>query len=216
MDGVNEFRSTPKGTLRINSHERAARMILPSILRFLEHYPEMKLDLVTEGRLIDIVAEGFDAGIRLEESVPKDMIAVRCSPPLRFAVVGAPAYFKSRPRPKVPADLYTHECLKGRMPSGAPYQWDFEKRGEQQVIDVSGRILLDNHNIMLDAVLEGAGLGYMTEWLVEPGLKSGRLVRVLEDWTPPLSCLCVYYPSHRHPSAGLRAFIEFMREAFTD
>lgn len=214
MESVNEFRDTPKGTLRINTSEPAARMVLkPLLLNFLQQYPEMKLDLVTEGRLIDIVSEGFDAGIRLTEAVPQDMIAVPCSPPLRFAVVGSPTYFRDRSQPLTPSDLLSHNCIKSRLPSGSIYRWEFEKRGEQVVIDVAGTITLDNHIVMHDALLKGAGLGYINEWTVHEDIEQGRLIRVLEDWTPPFPGLSVFYPSHRHASAGLRAFIAFVRES---
>lgn len=213
MESVNEFRDTPKGTIRINTSESAARMVLePILLTFLRQYPEMKLDLVTEGRLIDIVSEGFDAGIRLAEAVPQDMIAVPCSPPIRFAVVGSPAYFRNRSLPLTPSDLLSHNCIKNRLPGGSIYRWEFEKRGEQIVIDVTGAVTLDNHVVMHDALLQGAGLGYMNEWMVCKDIEHGRLIRVLEDWTPPFPGLSVYYPSHRHVSAGLRAFLSVVRE----
>ncbi|MDB5928988.1 MAG: lysR [Polaromonas sp.] len=214
MESVNRFRDTPTGTLRISTSERAARMVLePIILKFLQHYPDMKLELVTEGRLVDIVAQGFDAGIRLAEAVPQDMIAVPCSPPLQFAVVGSPAYFQDRSKPVAPADLFTHRCIRSRMPSGAIFRWEFERRGEQIALDVEGALTLDNHNVMRDAALSGLGLAYMTQWLVQADLAQGRLIRVLQDWTPSFPGLCVYYPGHRQVPAGLRAFISLVREA---
>lgn len=213
MDLVNEFRDTPSGTLRINTSEDAAKMILtPLVLEFLRRYPQMRIDLVSEGRMVDIVAEGFDAGIRLAESVPRDMIAVPCSPQLRFVVVGAPSYLQAHQPPLVPADLMEHQCIRGRLPSGAPLRWEFAKRGESQVIDVEGVLSVGGSNLILEAVLSGMGLAYVTEHAAREHLDSGRLIAVLEDWTPPFPGLCLYYSGHRHVPAGLRAFIDLIKE----
>jgi DNA-binding transcriptional LysR family regulator len=216
MDAVNDYRDKPTGTLRINSSEGAARMVLaPVVLEFLRRYPDMQVDIVTEGKLVDIVADGFDAGIRASETVPQDMIAVPCTPPLRFAVVGSPAYFARRKKPRVPADLLAHQCIRSRYASGAIYKWEFEQHGEQQAIDVKGPLTLDNHNLMIEAALQGAGLIWTSEWAVAEYIAAGRLIRVLGDWSPPEPGLCLYYPGHRHVPAGLRAFIEVVREITT-
>lgn len=213
MDLVNEFRDTPSGTLRINTSEDAAKMILtPLVLEFLRRYPQMRIDLVSEGRLVDIVAEGFDAGIRLAESVPRDMIAVPCSPPLRFVVVGAPSYLQAHEPPLVPADLMQHQCIRGRLPSGAAFRWEFAKRGDSQVIDVEGVLSVGGSNLILEAALSGMGLAYVIEHAAREHLDSGRLIAVLEDWTPPFPGLCLYYSGHRHVPAGLRAFIDLIKE----
>lgn len=213
MEAVNQFRDTPAGTLRINTSEGAARMILePVVLAFLKRYPDMQVDLVTEGRLVDIVADGFDAGIRLAEVVPQDMIAVPCSPDLSFAVVASPSYFQGRTRPLAPGDLLSHDCIRSRMPSGTIYRWEFEKRGEEVAIDVTGSLTLDNHNLMVEAALTGAGVVYTNEWAVAAHIEAGSLIRVLEDWTPAYPGLRLYYPGHRHVPAGLRAFIAIVRE----
>lgn len=213
MEAVNDFRDTPAGILRINTSEGAARMVLtPMVLTFLRRYPEMQVDIVTEGRLVDIVADGFDAGIRAINAVPQDMIAVPCSPPLRFVVVGSPAYFAGRKPPRSPADLSAHACIRSRFPSGAIYKWEFEKRGVGQIVDVRGPLTLDNHNLMIEAALQGAGLIWTNEWSVAADLAAGRLVSVLDDWSPSAPGLCLYYPGHRHVPASLRAFIEVVRE----
>ena len=213
MEAVNQFRDTPAGTLRINTSEGAARMILePVVLEFLVRYPEMRVDLVTEGRLVDIVADGFDAGIRSAEAIPQDMIAVPCSAEISFAVVGAPAYFKGRTRPITPADLLSHNCIRRRMASGVIYRWELEKRGEEVTIDVTGSLTLDNDNLMIEAALSGLGLAFVSEWSVSAELASGKLIRVLQDWTPAYPGICLYYPGHRHVPAGLRAFIGVIRE----
>jgi DNA-binding transcriptional LysR family regulator len=185
---------------------------MPLFIAFLQRYPEMKLDIVTEGRLIDIVVEGFDAGIRLAETVPQDMIAVPFGDRQRFAVVGSPTYFAQHKPPRTPADLNAHDCIRTRMPSGAIYQWEFERHGESVRIDGKGALTLDEPSLMLAAARAGLGLTYLTEWNVAADLEAGTLVRVLEDWTPPLDGLCLYYPGRRHVPAGLRALIDMIRE----
>lgn len=215
VEAVNAFRDRPAGSLRINTSEGAARQFLaPVVFGFLERYPDMRVDLVAEGRLVDIVADGFDAGVRLVEAVPKDMIAVPIGPAQRFVVVGSPAYFARHPRPETPADLLRHDCIRSRLPSGAVFRWEFEKRGEQVVLDVSGKLTLDNQNLRLEAALAGVGLAYLTEWDTAVAIAGGSLVRVLEDWTAPFPGLAIYYPGHRLVPAGLRAFIAFARSAF--
>ncbi|MFL9911480.1 LysR family transcriptional regulator [Paraburkholderia sp. RL17-337-BIB-A] len=212
IEQAGSYRDTPAGTLRINTSTGAARQVMPLLLDYLRRYPEMKLDLVTEGRMIDIVVEGFDAGIRLAESVPQDMIAVPFNEPQRFAVVGSPAYFADHPKPRTPDDLRAHRCIRLRMPSGRIYHWEFERRGEASSVDVQGTLTLDEPLLVMQAAREGFGLAYMTEWNVAADLKAGTLQRVLEDWTPPFDGLCLYYPGRRHVPAGLRALIEMIRE----
>jgi DNA-binding transcriptional LysR family regulator len=212
IEQVGTFRDTLSGTLRINTSVGAARQAMPLFIEFLQRYPDMKLDIVTEGRLIDIVIEGFDAGIRLAETVPQDMIAVPFGDKHRFAVVGSPTYFTEHRPPRTPADLTAHRCIRSRMPSGAIYQWEFERRGESVRIDGQGALTLDEPGLMLAAARAGLGLAYLTEWNVAADLEVGTLVRVLEDWTPPLDRLCLYYPGRRHLPAGLRALINMIRE----
>ncbi|MCP3024075.1 LysR family transcriptional regulator [Cupriavidus basilensis] len=212
IEQAGSFRDTPLGTLRINASTGAARQVMPLLIEFLQRYPEMKLDLVTEGRLIDIVVEGFDAGIRLTETVPQGMIAVPFGDRQRFAVVGCPAYFAKQDPPRTPADLNAHRCIRSRMPSGAIYQWEFERHGETLRIDGKGALTLDEPGLMLAAARAGLGLAYLTEWNVAADLEAGTLVRVLDDWTPPLDGLCLYYPGRRHVPAGLRALIDMIRK----
>ncbi len=213
LEQAGSFRDTPSGTLRINTSAGAARQTMPLFIAFMQRYPEMKVDIVTEGRMIDIVVEGFDAGIRLAESVPQDMIAVPFGGSLRFAVAGSPAYFAQYPPPHAPADLGAHRCIRTRMPSGAIYQWEFERHGESFSVDVKGALTLDDPELMLDAARAGLGLTYLAEWTVAADLEAGTLQRVLADWTPPFAGLCLYYPGRRHVPAGLRALIEMIREA---
>ena len=191
----------------------AAREIFsPLILEFLRRYPQVHIDLVTEGRLVDVVADGFDLGVRTADLVPNDMIAIPLGPPRRFAVVASPSYLDGRDRPRVPSDLLGHTCLRIRLPNGAPYRWHFEKNGEPLLIDVRGPITLDEASLSRIAVLEGVAIGFFMEHDVRDDLASGRLVRLLADWTPPLDPLCLYYPSRRNPSAAFKAFIRLARE----
>lgn len=215
-DAMNIARSqqeTPSGTLRINAFATAAREILsPLILEFLRRHPRVHIDLVTEGRLVDVVAEGFDLGIRTAELVPSDTIAVPLGSARRFAVVAAPAYLRNHELPRVPEDLLEHACIRVRLPNGALYRWHFEKDGRTVQIDVQGPITLDEASLSRMTALEGVGIGFFMEADVRDDIGSGRLVRVLEDWTPPLAPLCLYYPSRRNPSAAFKAFIDLARE----
>lgn len=213
MEAARSQQATPSGTLRINTFATAAREILsPLVLDFIRRYPEVHVDLVTEGRLVDIVAEGFDLGVRAGNLVPSDMIAVSLGRQQRSAVVGSPEYFERHPLPLTLADLDAHRCIRVRLPNGALYRWQFAKDGESVQIDVAGPITLDEASLARIAVLEGVGIGYFMESNVSADIEAGLLVRVLEDWTPPLSDLCLYYPGRRNPSAALKAFVALARE----
>ena len=213
MDAVNTHRATPTGTLRINSSLGAAHRILaPIVLEYLRRYPEMRIDIVTEGRLVDIVAGGFDAAIRMHESVPRDMIAVPFGMPVRFAVVGSPKLLRGKPVPRKPADLTSFPCVCVRETSGATYRWEFARGGRKVSVDVRGALTLDAPTLMHEAALSGAGLAYLAEWSIIDDVKAGRLARVLEDWTPSSGGLALYYPMNRHVPAGLRAFVALIRE----
>src|SRR5262245_29258400 len=164
METVRSQQATPSGTLRINAFATAAREILsPLVLEFLRRYPQVHVDLVTEGRLVDIVAEGFDLGVRVADLVPSDMIAVSLGRPQRYAVVGSPAYFERHGKPRAPPDLLNHQCIRVRLPNGALFRWRFEKRGQTAQIDVTGSITLDEASLARTAVLEGVGLGFFME-----------------------------------------------------
>ncbi len=213
MEGVNQHRDTPTGTLRINTSLGAAQHLLtPLFFAYMRLYPEMRVELVTENRLIDIVADGFDAGIRIAEAVPNDMISVPIGPDIRSGVVVAPSYLKDKKPPRVPADLMAHRCIRARMASGKIYRWEFERRGEVLTLDVPGVLTLDESSLLHEAALAGHGFAYLTDWTVAADVAAGRLVRVLEDWTPEFPGLCIYYPGRHHVPAGLRAFIDLARK----
>lgn len=214
VEEVNEYRALPSGTLKINASEQAARILMERALpRFLQRFAQMSVDMVTEGRLVDIVASGFDAGIRLGESIPQDMIAVPIGRDTRFITVASPAYLNAHPAPLAPDDLLRHDCICIRMPSGKPYRWEFERRGQSLVIDPAGKLTLDNAEIMADAALAGLGIAYVPEHIVAKPLADGRLLTVLEDWCPRIPGLFLYYPGHRYIPPGLQAFIEVLRES---
>ena len=210
---VAAFCGRPKGTIRINASEPAARLLLRRVIpTFLQRHPEMALDLVTEGRLVDIVAAGFDAGVRLGEAVPQDMISVRFGGDVRFVAVASPAYLRDREPPRTPDDLRHHPCIRIRLPSGKPYRWEFEQHGQELAVEVSGPMTLDDPELMVEAAAAGLGIAFVADHLAQPLVAQGALVTVLDPWSPPIPGLFLYYPGHRHVPAGLRAFIDVLRE----
>lgn len=212
LDEVDDYRAQPTGRLRISAHETAIRVLLHHVVPvFRERYPAIHLDLVSDGRLVDIVKEGFDAGVRLGAAVPQDMTAVSFGGKARFLVVASPKYVASRGRPTTPDDLRLHECLRIRLPSGKIFHWRFEKRKQEVSIDVPGSLTLDHEGLTIQAALEGLGLAYVFERSVRETLKAGRLVAVLEDWCPTFPGMFLYYPGHRHVPPPLRAFIDSLK-----
>ncbi len=213
MQAAQSLQETPSGTLRINAFASAAREVMaPLILSFLRRYPQVHIDLVTEGRLVDIVADGFDMGLRPADLVPSDMIAVSIGLARSNAVVASPDFVRMHGTPIVPADLYRFRCIRARLPNNALLRWRFEKDGSAVQIDVQGAITLDEPSLVRIAVQSGIGLGYVMEADVREDIAAGRLVRVLEDWTPPLSPLALYYPGRKNPPAAFSAFIHAARE----
>ncbi len=213
LEAVNDLRHTPSGVLRLNTSVGAAQIIFtPIVLEYLRRYPDMAIDIVTERRLIDIVAEGFDAGIRLAEAVPGDMVAVPLSGEQRMVVVASPQYLTAHAAPQVPDDLMQHRCVRWRFSSGNIYRWEFARHGEALTLDVPGHITLDEPTLMLEAARAGVGIAYLGLFHVADDLASGRLVALLPEWTPSYPGICLYYPSRRHMPAGLRAFVDLVRE----
>lgn len=208
---VDSARGRPSGILRINASEVAARLLLRSVVpAFLARYPHVSLDLVTEGRLIDIVAEGFDAGVRLGEAVPQDMIAVRFGGEVRFVAVASPAYLASHKPIRTPDDLAEHNCIRFRLASGKLYRWEFAKDGRELSMDVPGTLTLDHMELMMDAASAGLGIAYVSDRSAQPHIEQGTLVAVLDDWCPWIPGLFLYYPGHRHVPPVLRAFIDVL------
>ncbi|OLP46683.1 LysR family transcriptional regulator [Rhizobium oryziradicis] len=213
LTAVRSQRETPSGTIRINAAPFAARAIIsPIVLEFLRRYPDMHIDLVTEGKMVDIVKDGFDLGARVASLVPTDMIAVSLGRPHRHAIIASPDYLERHGRPVVPTDLLAHQCIRVRLPDGSLFQWRFEKDGEPVHINVQGPITLDEASLVKATVVEGLGIGYVIEQDILPHITAGRLIRLLEDWTPPSPGLCLYYPGRRNLSAGMKAFLELARD----
>ncbi|MBX7489781.1 LysR family transcriptional regulator [Qipengyuania sp. GH25] len=211
VESANSFRSKPAGTLRLNSSEAAFERIMPDMLSFLSKYPDMRIDAVCDGRLVDIVAHGFDAGLRLAEAVPQDMIALALGREEQQILVAAPAYLERAGRPAKPADLAHHECIRFRHAGGALMRWELERHGGVERLDPPGRLILGGDRLVLDAAIGGAGIAFVTAWAAEAALADGRLEQLLPEWTPPFAGLCLYYPRQRATSAGLRAFIDHLR-----
>ena len=213
LENLGEHGIEPTGTLRLNMALGAARMLLqPLILEYCRRYPRVDLEITTEGALVDVTGQGFDAGIRLAESVPTDMIAVPILRSIRSVVVGSPQYFTERTRPMVPTDLLQHRCIRARLRSGQIYKWEFEKEDQKILIDAPGGLTLDEGGLMREAALAGAGLAYIGEPSVREDLAGGRLVTVLDDWSPPYPGLSLYFASRRYIPARLRALIDLIRE----
>lgn len=212
LDAVRSHNASASGTLRINAFATAARAaLLPLVVEFLRQHPKVHIDLVTEGRLVDIVADGFDFGVRSASLVPSDMIVISLSQPRRYAVVGTPAYFARHGRPRTPPDLLNHACIRIRLPNGALFPWHFERDDEVIKLDVAGPLTLDEASVSKAVVEQGLGLGFFMEQDVQAEIEAGQFERVLEDWTPPRDNLCLYYPNRRNPSAAFQAFVALVR-----
>lgn len=210
---VATFGGAPSGTVRINAPEVPSRLLLREVVPVLRaRHPDVAIDLVTEGRLIDIVADGFDAGVRLGEAVPQDMVAVRFGGPVRFQAVASPSYLARAGAPTAPNDLHAHDCIRHRMPSGRLYRWEFERHGQTVAIDVPGSLTLDRLDLMAEAAMDAEGIAFVPDRAAASGLADGRLVAVLEDWCPAIPGLFLYYPGHRQVPPALRAFIDVLRE----
>ena len=210
---LSKFRDRPAGKLRITAGEHAAIAVLqPVLARLLPDHPDLSIEIIVDYGLTDIVAEGFDAGVRLGEQVAKDMIAMRIGPDMRMAVIGSPAYFSHYPKPVIPADLMAHNCITLRMPThGGLFMWEFEKNGQTLNVRIEGQLVFNNIAMRLESVLQGLGLAYMPEDVVRPYIEQGRLIRVLEDWCEPYSGYHLYYPSRRQSSPAFTLLREALR-----
>lgn len=210
---LSALRDKPAGKVRITTGEHPALSILqPALKKFLRQYPDINVELIVDYGLTDIVAEGYDAGVRLGEQVAKDMIAVRIGPEMRMALVGSPGYFKKNPLPVTPQDLTGHNCINTRLPTyGGLSPWGLEKDGQEVRVRAEGQLVFNNLGLRINSALDGLGIAYVPEDQALPHIAKGRLVRTLEDWCAPFPGYHLYYPSRRHSSPALTLLIEKLR-----
>ena len=215
LDNLTQMRDKPAGTVRITCGDHVLRTtLLPKLSALLHEYPDINVEFDVSYGFRDIVADRFDAGVRLGDTIDKDMIAVPIGPQLRMAAVAVPGYFASRGIPENPRDLMNHSCINQRMQtSGGLYVWDFEQRGKQVNVRVNGQLIFNTSSHIVDAALAGLGIAYLPEEEFEPHLREGRLERVLEDWCPPFSGYYLYYPSRRQPSPAFTLVANALRKA---
>jgi DNA-binding transcriptional LysR family regulator len=213
LTALTELRDKPAGVIRITAGEHAAISILqPALRRFLPDYPDIKVEIIIDHGLTDIVAEGYDAGVRMGEQVAKDMIAVRIGPDMRMAVVASPAYFENHPLPETRQDLTAHKCINIRLPTyGGLFPWDLEKDGREVNVRVEGQLVFNSLAMRVQSALDGLGVAYMPEDHALPYIADGRLVRALEDWCPSFPGYHLYYPSRRHSSPALSLLADILR-----
>jgi len=210
---LSELREKPAGTIRLTAVDHAAQTVLwPALSDFLSRYPEVQVDLVVDNTLRDIVAERFDAGIRMGERVARDMVAVQIGPELRMAAVATPAYFAKHGSPKIPQDLAQHSCINMRLPTlGGIYAWEFERGSREVNVRVEGQLTVNDIAVIKQAALNGLGIAFMPADIAEPHVSAGELVRVLAEWTPPFPGYFLYYPSRRHHSPAFALLVEALR-----
>ncbi|MER9425758.1 LysR family transcriptional regulator [Mesorhizobium sp. M0317] len=213
LASLNDLRSTPAGTVRITAGEHPAISVLqPALKQFLPDYPDIQVEIIVDYGLTDIVAEGYDAGVRMGEQVAKDMVAVRIGPDLRMAVVASPSYFERFPIPKTPQDLTGHRCINMRLPTyGGLFPWGLEKDGREVKVRPQGQLVFNNLGMRLSSALDGLGVAYMPEDQVLPHIQAGRLVQVLGDWCPYFPGYHLYYPGRRHTSPALSVLVDVLR-----
>lgn len=213
LEALTALRDKPAGTVRITSGDHVLHsVLLPKLTPLLRDYPDITVEFDMNYGFRDIVADRFDAGVRMGNTIDKDMIAVPIGPPLRMAVVASPGYFAANPPPKVPLDLTTHRCINQRMPtSGGLYVWDFERRGRKVNVRVEGQLIFNTSPPQVDAALAGLGITLLPEDELMPDIVAGRLVRVLDDWCPKFSGYHLYYPSRRQPSPAFSLVVEALR-----
>jgi DNA-binding transcriptional LysR family regulator len=213
LAALGELTDRPAGTIRITAGEHSAcRILWPAVAKLVPAYPDIKVEIVVDYGLTDIVAERYDAGVRLGEQVAKDMIAVRIGPDMRLIVVGAPAYFARRPVPKIPQDLTAHDCINLRLPTrGGVYVWEFEKGGREVKVRVEGQLVFNTLMLRTEAALAGLGLAFLPEDEVRSHIEAGRLVQALDDWCPLFSGYHLYYPSRRQPTPAFSVLVDSLR-----
>jgi DNA-binding transcriptional LysR family regulator len=209
---VDEFRGEATGRVRINAPEQGIRLLLREVVpSFQKKFPGIELDLVTEGRLVDIVKEGFDAGVRLGGTIPRDMIAIPLGGQARGITVASPKYLARHKRPQTPEDLQSHQCIRVRLPNGKLLTWEFEKNGQALAVDVPGTLILNQEGLMIEAALAGLGVAYVFESSVRDALKARRLTSVLDEWCPAFPGAFLYYPGNRNVPQALRALVDLVK-----
>jgi DNA-binding transcriptional LysR family regulator len=214
LEDLNNFRDKPYGNLRITAGRQAAQLVvLPLGAKFLQAYPDVKLEIVADDGLVDVVAQGFHAGVRFGERLEADMVSLPIGAYMRSVVVGSPEFFEQHAVPQKPEDLHGLPCIRHRFPSGSLYRWEFERGGVTQEIEIDGPLTLGDVSLMVGPALQGVGLAYVFEDMVRTPIADGRLIQVLGDWCPFYPGLHLYYPSRRHVPPTLKAFIEFARAA---
>lgn len=212
VEELTKTSTSPSGLIRINTDATAAEQALISLVAaFTKSHPGIRIEVVTEKRLVDIAEGGFDCGVRLAELVSDDMVAIPIGPEQQHIVIGSPSYLNEAPPLLRPSDLSLHTCVQLRMPTGAIYRWEFAKRNEALTVSVDGPVTVDNSRLLLEMVKQGCGLAYITRWMASDALRAGEVCQVLDDWTPPYPGLRLYYPRHRHLTASMRAFVDFLR-----
>lgn len=214
LEDLNSFRDKPSGNLRLTAGRSACELVLlPIVSTFLQEYPDVRIEVVESDALVDVVAGGFDAGVRFGNRLEADMVSMAIGPNMRSVVVGAPSFFERHAAPQKPEDLHGMPCIRHRFPSGSMYRWEFERGGIAQEIEVSGPLTLGDVSLMVGPALTGLGLAYVFEDMVTESMAAGNLIQVLADWCPYYPGLHLYYPSRRHVPAPLKAFIDFARSA---
>ncbi|MCP4559513.1 MAG: LysR family transcriptional regulator [Bosea sp.] len=214
LDSIATFRGSVTGTVRINAPRLGATILLRDILPVMaERFPDVVVDLVVEGKLVDIVAAGFDAGVRLVDSIPKDMIAVPFAGSVSFVCVASPAYLDRFGEPRTPDELTSHRCIGHRVPGGKLYHWEFERAGKALTIETSGPVILDDEELMVDAAINDLGIAYVASPAAELALADGRLRQILTAWAPASERVAIYYPGHRAVPPALRAFLDVVKAA---
>ena len=212
LGDLDQLRDTPSGLIRINAPAPAVDHVLcPLVFDFMRRYPDVKVEIVSDAALIDIVEQGFDAGVRFGRQLAQDMIATPLGPPLRYAIVCSPAYGDLRGTPRTPHDLIGHDCIRRRFPGGALASWEFEKDGESLAIAPEARLTLGSAHQEVQAALAGQGIAHVFDTYAKPYLDDGRLIELMPDWSPRLPSWYLYYPNRRHPSAAMRAFLAHIR-----
>lgn len=214
LDGLDQLRDSPSGTVRVNAPAPAVDHVLcPLAFDFMRTHPDVKIEIVSDAAIVDIVAQGFDAGVRFGRQVAQDMIAMPLGPPLRYAIVASPEYLRRRGVPSTPHDLTHHDCIRRRFPGGTVVTWSFEEDGEILEVTPEGRLTLSSAHQELQAALAGQGIAHVFDQYANEHIKSGSLVEILGNWSAKLPSWFLYYPNRRHHSAALKAFLEHIRSS---